>query len=38
LVDAGYDVDLVTVPGGHDLPPGSFATWIDTIVQTAQET
>ncbi len=38
MVDAGYDVELVTVPGGHDLLPGSFATWIDTIVRTAQAT
>ena len=38
MVDAGYDVELVTVPGGHDLLPGSFATWIETIVRTAEAT
>jgi len=36
MLDAGYDVELVTVPGGHDLLPGSLATWIDTIARTAQ--
>ncbi len=38
MLDAGYDVELVTVPGGHVLLPGSFATWMDTIVRTAQAT
>jgi len=38
MIDAGYNVELVTVPGGHALLPGSFATWIDTIVRTAQAT
>ena len=38
MLDAGYDVELVMVPGGHDLLPGSLATWIDTIVRTAQAT
>ena len=38
MLDAGYDVELVTVPGGHELLPGSSATWIDTIVRTAEAT